>query len=380
VQKFDSKKEKAMSWRVGMVFTSAIALLFTLAACQPVRDTGAASETGAAEMGAATEKTLYVGAELVDCVGVGPMKCMLVKENPEDDYQFFYSEIEGFTFEPGFTYELRVLVEPVANAPADASNLKYTLVEVVSQEPAEAGAAVAAPAAASLEGSTWQLVSVADAGGVVTTVPEGVEATATFADGRVSGSGGCNNYSAAYTLDGDSLTILPGPMTMMACPEPQMTVEQQFMAALAATASYHIAGEELHLLNADGQVVATFAVLEPASLTGVTWVATMYNNGREAVVSLLADTEITAVFDAEGKVGGTAGCNRYFAGYTTDGATIAIEPPASTRKMCSEEIMQQEAQYLAALPTAATFTIQGDELELRTAEGALVASYRASAE
>ncbi len=370
-----------MSWRVGMVFTSAIALLFTLAACQPVRDPGAASGTGAAtETGVATEKTLYVGAELVDCVGVGPMQCMLVKENPEDDYQLFYSEIEGFTFEPGFTYELRVLVEPVANAPADASNLKYTLVEVVSQEPAEAGAAVVAPAAATFEGPTWQLVSVADAAGVVTTVPEGVEATATFADGRVSGSGGCNNYSAAYTLDGDSLTILPGPMTMMACPEPQMSVEQQFMAALAATAAYHSTGDELHLLNADGQVVATFAVLEATSLTGVTWVATMVNNGREAVVSLLADTEITAVFDAEGKVGGSAGCNRYFAGYTTDGAAIAIEPPASTRKMCSEEIMQQEAQYLAALPTAATFTIQGDVLELRTAEGALVASYRASGE
>ncbi len=365
-----------MSWRVGMVFTSAIALLFTLAACQPVRDTRGAGETGAA-----TEKTLYVGPELVDCVGVGPMKCMLVKENPEDEYQFFYSEIEGFTFEPGFTYELRVLVEPVANAPADASSLKYTLIEVVSQEPAsaEAGAA-AAPEGVTLEGPTWQLVSVADDAGVVTTAPEGVEATAAFAEGRVSGSGGCNNYNAAYTLDGDSLTILPGPMTMMACPEPQMTVEQQFMAALAATAAYHIAGDELHLLNADGQVVATFTVLEPASLTGVTWMAMSYNNGREAVVSLLADTEITAVFDAEGKVGGTAGCNRYFAGYTTDGATIAIEPPASTRKLCPEAIMEQEAQYLAALPTAATFTIQGDELELRTAAGALVASYRASAE
>lgn len=363
-----------MSWRFGMVVTTAVTLLFALAACQPVRDTRTSSEP--------VEKTLYVGAELVDCVGVGPMQCMLVKENPDDEYQFFYSEIEGFTFEPGYTYELRVLVEPVANAPADASSLKYTLIEVVSQEPVAAEAADAASAAEglALEGATWQLTGVADADGVVNATPEGVEATATFADGRVSGSGGCNNYSAAYTLDGDSLTILPGPMTMMACPEPQMTVEQQFMAALGATAAYEIAAGELHLLNADGQVVATFTVLAPTSLTGVTWVATMVNNGREAVVGILEDTQITAVFDAEGKVGGSAGCNRYFAGYTVDGASIAIEPPASTRKMCPEAIMQQEQAYLAMLPTAATFSIQGDELELRTADGALVASYRAGAE
>lgn len=358
-----------MSWRLGMVVTTAVTLFFVLAACQPVRDTRMSSEP--------VEKTLYIGPELADCVGVGPMKCMMVKENPDDEYQFFYSEIEGFTFEPGYTYKVRVRVEPVANAPADASSLKYTLIEVVSQEAVAAGAA---GAEAALAGPTWQLTGVADANGVLSATPEGVTATATFADGRVSGSGGCNNYSAAYTLDGDSLTIMPGPMTMMACPEPQMTIEQQLMAALGATAAYEIAGGELHLLNADGQVVATFIVLEPTSLTGVTWVATMVNNGREAVVSVLAETTITAVFDTEGRVGGSAGCNRYFAGYTVEGASIAIEPPASTRKMCAEEVMQQEQAYLAALPTAATFAIQGDELELRTADGALVASYRASAE
>ncbi len=361
-----------MSWRLGMVITTAVTMIFALAACQPVRDT----RTSAGPV----EKTLYIGAELVDCVGVAPMKCMQVKENPEDAYQFFYNEIEGFTFEPGFTYEVRVLVEPVANAPADASNLKYTLIEIVSQEPVAGADAAGAVAETALEVPTWQLTGVADASGVVSATPEGVEATATFVDGRVSGSGGCNNYSAAYTLDGDSLTITPGPMTMMACPEPQMTVEQQLMAALGATAAYEIAGGELHLLNTAGQVVATFTVLEPVSLTGVTWVATMVNNGREAVVGLLEDTQITAVFDAEGKVGGSAGCNRYFAGYTVDGSSITIEPPASTRKMCAEPIMQQEQAYLAMLPTVATFAIQGDELELRTAEGALVASYRASAE
>ena len=46
--------------------------------------------------------TLYVGPETVDCVSVAPQKCLLVKENPEDAYTYFYSNIEGFTFEPGY--------------------------------------------------------------------------------------------------------------------------------------------------------------------------------------------------------------------------------------------------------------------------------------
>lgn len=349
---------------MGMMLASAALLLLTLAGCQPVQDTRGSAN-------AAREATFFVGSELADCVGVAPMKCMLVKEDPNDEYQLFYSQIEGFTFEPGYTYELRVRVEPVANAPADASSLKYTLLELVSKEPAEEGAMETA----TLEGPTWQLTAISDGSGALVNVPADVEATALFEEGRVGGSGGCNRYGASYTLDGASLTIVPGPMTLMACPEPQMTVEQQFMAALAATASYRIDGDQLALLNADGQTVATFVVQAPVSLTGVEWVAINYNNGREAVVSILLDTEITANFSEDGRLSGSAGCNNYMTGYTVDGDAISIEPAATTRKMCAEDVMQQESAYLAALLMAETFNIQGDRLELRTADGALVASY-----
>jgi heat shock protein HslJ len=57
-----------------------------------------------------------------------------------------------------------------------------------------------------------------------------------------------------------------------------------------------------------------------------------------------------------------------------------IQAPASTRMTCSkpEGVMQQEQEYLNALPTAATYAIHGEQLELRTAEGALVASFQVS--
>src|SRR5512147_3258249 len=75
-----------------------------------------------------------------------------------------------------------------------------------------------------LEGTTWRLVSVAHTDGQLHAVPNSVEATATFANGSVSGSGGCNRYTASYTVDDGKLTIGLAASTMMACSEPQTAV------------------------------------------------------------------------------------------------------------------------------------------------------------
>ena len=43
--------------------------------------------------------------------------------------------------------------------------------------------------------------------------------------------------------------------------------------------------------------------------------------------------------------------------------------------MCPQPIMDQEAQYLAAIQLAATYNVQGSRLDLRSAEDALQATY-----
>ncbi len=231
-----------------------------------------------------------------------------------------------------------------------------------------------------LEGAFWRLTSVAHTDGQLHAVPNSVEATATFANGAVSGSGGCNRYTASYTVNNGKLTLGSAAATMMACPEPQAVVEQSLMAALAATRAYTIADGQLLWLDAGGQKIATFKAQQPTALQGVTWRATVYNNGRDAVVSLLDGSEITAVFGADGTLSGSAGCNHYRAAYVTEGSSITIQAPAATRKACPEPdgMMDQESAYLKALTTAATYAIQGQQLELRTADDALVALFQAS--
>jgi heat shock protein HslJ len=317
--------------------------------------------------------TLYVGPETADCVGVAPQQCLLVKENPEDEYTFFYGQIEGFTYEPGYEYQLLVSVEEVPDAPADASTLKYTLIEVVEKDP------VADQAAAPLEGTLWQLEYYGDQQGELTAVLPDSEITAQFTDGQVGGSAGCNQYFGTYTTDGDKLTIEVGGTTMMACAPPLMDQETSYLSVLNTVAAYRISGEQLQLTDAEGAVVLTYRAVTPTNLTDTLWQATGYNNGKEAVVSVVIDTEITAVFGPDGTLTGNAGCNDYFAEYKVDGGQITIGPAGSTKKFCAEPegIMDQESQYLASLEMAQVYRIEGDRLELRTTDGALVASYNA---
>ena len=100
--------------------------------------------------------------------------------------------------------------------------------------------------------------------------------------------------------------------------------------------------------------------------------------GREdAFRSLISGTEITASFDEEGKLSGSASCNTYSATYTVDGGAIEISPPASTKKLCPEPegVMAQEATYLAALPTAVAYRIDAGSLQLLSEDGTAVVSY-----
>jgi hypothetical protein len=112
--------------------TAALALVMIgLVACS-----GSTAPPVRAAAPAGIEKTFFVAPERKPCTGVAPMECLQVRESTDRPWQYFYSEIEGFTFEPGFDYELRVREEKVANPPADGSSLRLTLVRVVSKQAA----------------------------------------------------------------------------------------------------------------------------------------------------------------------------------------------------------------------------------------------------
>lgn len=227
---------------------------------------------------------------------------------------------------------------------------------------------------AALGGRIWKAVEIAS----VTTAPaDGAEAIATFEGGVLSGSGGVNRYTAAYTTEEpDGITIAQAAATLMAGPEDAMAQEQAYLAALAQAATFSVDEGSLTLMDDQGATLVRFEVAAPRALTGTTWQALAYNNGRGALQSPAIDSSITAVFDEDGNLGGNASVNQYSTAYSTTGETMSIDAQIITTKMAGPpELMEQEAAYLAALPQTVTYTVEGDELWLRDAEGAALAHY-----
>ncbi len=73
------------------------------------------------------------------CVGVGPRLCYLVQEedNLTVDWSFFYSGFQGFTYEWGYVYDLKIRRRERISTPADASKYIYKLVEVIDRQKAD---------------------------------------------------------------------------------------------------------------------------------------------------------------------------------------------------------------------------------------------------
>ena len=106
-------------------------------------------------------------------------------------------------------------------------------------------------------------------------------------------------------------------------------------------------------------------------LNGTAWQVTGYNNGRDAIVSPLGGTTLTARF-ASSQISGQGGCNDFSGGYSVSGSNISIGALAAGMMTCTEPagVMEQEAAYIAALQSAATFQFDGNRLTLRRGDGA----------
>jgi len=104
---------------------------------------------------------------------------------------------------------------------------------------------------------------------------------------------------------------------------------------------------------------------ETLTLEDTIWVLESYGN-PDNLSDVLEDTEVTAEFkSADGKIGGSAGCNNYFAGYEINENKLKIIPPVgSTRMACPESVMEQERKYLEVLEVSESYEIDGDKLRI----------------
>ena len=201
-----------------------------------------------------------------------------------------------------------------------------------------------------------------------------VRVTANFDGARLSGSGGCNNYSASYSLNGSKMTIGPVAGTLIACPPPASNVETAYFERLPQVRSYAISGRTLTLTTSTKGADLVYRALREGEALNGDWEATSFFRPG-AITSVILGSTITATFD-NGKLSGNAGCNTYNATYEVDGTKIAIGPIATTRRACADALVAtQETEYLAALELARTYSLGANGLTLLRDGGTIAVTY-----
>ena len=207
-------------------------------------------------------------------------------------------------------------------------------------------------------------------------VPARPPVTLEFRDkAAIGGSGGCNHYGGSYERNGSMITIGQIFSTLMYCEEAGVSErESAYLGLLGEVRMYRIESDSLRFIDGAGTEVLVFTRASPVAslpLTGTTWVLESLASGKDAVVSLIAGTRIDAVFTGNGSVSGSAGCNQYFASYTSAGTSLTLGPVGSTKKYCGEPggIMGQEQAFLSLLSRAGGYKIEGDQLVLEDKEG-----------
>ncbi len=261
-----------------------------------------------------------------------------------------------------------------------------------------------------LEGTLWKLTALADGRGNMAPVVAGVEITALFQGGRVTGNAGCNNYAATYRLTGSSLTVsAPAATSRKACAQPIMQQERNYLAALGRTVAHKIEGNRLELRNSSAALLASFTATRPAitatatalpvptrpltptvtvsptrtvtptvvaspmptptpvaaaiqagrQLTHTLWQWTYFVTPLE-VKAIATPARYAVVFRPDGTVEITADCNKATGTYRLEATRLQMQVSATTRVACGSDSLSN--QFLDNLARAVLYFLDGDAL------------------
>ena len=185
----------------------------------------------------------------VPCEGVAPMECLEIRRGDSDTWELFYSKIEGFEYEEGYLYRIRVREEKLdpSQVPADASSIRYTLVAVEEK--------VRDPKL--LLNDIWVLQEL-----------EGRQVGEEMLDGqlqrphiefhlrdrRFMGTDGCNTFRGSIvSIEDGEFQMGPVMSTRMLCRD--MNLPEAFLKSLSRVDSFTLKEGYLALLEGDTELL-----------------------------------------------------------------------------------------------------------------------------
>ncbi len=247
-----------------------------------------------------------------------------------------------------------------------------------------------------LTGKTWQLTAITEKTpafqGVVPAADQSKYTIVFNSDSTFNATADCNVVGGSYATSGSSsITITPGPSTLVFCGEGSLG--DLYTHALSTATSYAIANDTLTLTLKDGGTLTFAAGTAPAAsaaapsattapstapgaspaagLTGKAWQLTAVTEKVPAFQGVVPDAEqanYTIEFKTDGSFQAKADCNQVAGTYSTTssgGMTLVLGP--STMAACAEGSLAD--LYVLGLSNASSYAIEGGQLTITLAEG-----------
>ena len=204
------------------------------------------------------ERRLTVAPDPVPCADGTPGACLRVTDAAGDAWVTHLDEIEGFAYEPGFTYELLVEEASGVEQIEAATPPRLRLIRVLSRR---ASGAPRQPPRDDLGRPRWVLSALTPSGHAAADwARSGITAQFDVWGGRLSGFAGCNNYSAGLSIAGDQVEVSQPVSTRKSCPGGMvMELEREYLERVAQATAFVVTGDRLELSLADGSGMAFHA-------------------------------------------------------------------------------------------------------------------------
>ncbi len=243
----------------------------------------------------------WVSGVKTECTsGMAKTECLNIYKGEDLNnpvWENFHPHIKGFEFEEGYMQKIKVkeIQSDAKETPADASSVKYELVEVLEKQK---------DTRTELNGD-WTLTQINNATIKVGTAIPSI--TIDLSKRKLSANGGCNSFAGeiqAITKSEISLGMIIG--TKKACLN--KNIETDFREALDNIKTYQVKDETLTFFNESGNKILTFTKGKISQKLHNIWVATRINGQAIKESSPMPRLEINLI---EMVISGDDGCNNY---------------------------------------------------------------------
>ncbi len=234
---------------------------------------------------------------------------------------------------------------------------------------------VAVPVSPTLTGTRW-LLDVPSSVGLAAVLTDAPPVTLVLRDGLAVGNDGCNDYFAQYATAGSAITFGQVGVTYppASCTPGLAAFEAAYVAAIGSVTSFTLVGSTLILVDGTGGRILVYTATVRVPIIGG-WVVTGITDATGTMVTPLGTSALTLLFRPDDVLTGTTGCNDLFGEYAVAGNAIAIGPLGTTRAACpTQEVADQETEFLAGLQGATQWTLDASDLTLVDATGSPIMS------